>query len=212
VHLFRITCCNFTYRCNPKSLAFIAIEFFVTIFKFPLFLCPFGWILLIKHVLASTLLSNKQHSMDEDHAMKTISLIAATIVAILSITTPTYSQSETSQTPAVQSGRNTLCTGWSSEISEIAGALHEVTMQSGTDISDLLYKLEDSAHARCSSSYRPNKLVARQYEQDIAKAAAEIERSIATTRATTSAERVLTAALLKLIRSQIDVQPIVGES
>ena len=202
MHLFGITWCNFAYRCHPKSLAFIAIKLFVIVFKFTLFPRFFGWIRLIQHVLASTLLSNWQHSTDEDHAMRTISLIAATLAAIIIITTPTYAQSETSQTTEAQSVWNTQCNGWSSEKSEIAGALNEVTMQSGTDISDLLYKLEDSAHARCSSGYRPDKLVARSYEKDIAKAAAEIERSIATTRATTSAERVLTAALLKLIRSQ----------
>lgn len=99
----------------------------------------------------------------------------------------------------------TKCLGWSSEISEIAGALHEATQESGTDVSEDLYALEDAAQERCAIGFKAEKQVARSVEQTIAQAAANIEKHILTSQGSTPAERVLTAALLKLVRSQIQV-------
>lgn len=110
------------------------------------------------------------------------------------------------KTPQVtQDVWETKCLGWSSEISEIAGALHEATQESGTDVTEDLYALEDAAQERCAIGFKAEKQLARSVEQNIAQAAADIEKHILTSRGATQAERVLTAALLKLIRSQIQV-------
>jgi len=98
----------------------------------------------------------------------------------------------------------TNCVGWASEISEIAGALIEEIEESKIDTTEALYDLEYSAQERCSLRFGSEILLAESLEKEIALAAADIENSLNTDRST-SAERVLTSALLKLVRSQITV-------
>ena len=132
------------------------------------------------------------------------SLFAAATLISAMFSMPVFAKTVTAVGPDVWEQR---CMGWSSEISEIAGALHEATQDSGTEVSEALYSLEDAAQERCAIGYKADKLLARSVEQEIADAAAEIEKVILTKQGSSSAERVLVTALLKLVRSQIQVVP-----
>ena len=134
--------------------------------------------------------------------MNIASLIKVTILVTAMLSTPAFSKPGNAVSADVWEQR---CMGWSSEISEIAGALHDATAESGTVVSEALYLLEDAAQERCLVGFKAEKLLARNIEQDIARATSEVERIIFTSAGSRSAEKVLAAALLKLVRAQVQV-------
>lgn len=87
------------------------------------------------------------------------------------------------------------CTGWASEVTELLGALHDQIDPARISLVDTLYQIEELAEETCVAKSDKADLAQRH-----AKLTKTLEQQIFDSGSPTAAERILTKALLKLLR------------